>query len=338
MECKMNLKFCVTAIFALSAAVFAADAAVPAEVAPAAEEAVAENSAPAAPEPGAAEVTAPGTAESVESAPQPAEPVVEPAAEPVADAVAEPAPTEAEPVMDGEVPAPRAVRGVPADAPAGYPYAEEAKPAPEAPAFRRPDPVPMTFSAGVQAFIGMSNLYDNNWDLNESYDGVEWKAGAFVLIPLNEYTMGFRIGAFYSRSETSASYAYTSDLSKEAHVKFKQDKVDVPLLFVLKPTYSRFTIDMGAQVSIPVRDEFKYSYEKSNGDQVNRKADMIDLDYRASMDFALVFGFSIRANKYLSFDLRTDCGFSNNYEGVPGWRINDLTRTSLMLGLSIYAF
>ena len=108
----MNLKFCVIAIFALSAAVFAADAAVPAEVAPAAEEAVAENPAPAAPEPGAAEVAAPGTAESVESAPQPAEPVVEPAAEPVADAVAEPAPTEAEPVMDGEVPAPRAVRGV----------------------------------------------------------------------------------------------------------------------------------------------------------------------------------------------------------------------------------
>ena len=72
--------------------------------------------------------------------------------------------------------------------------------------------------------------------------------------------------------------------------------------------------------------------------KVNRKADMIDLDYRASMDFALVFGFSIRANKYLSFDLRTDCGFSNIYEGVPGWRINDLTRTSLMLGLSIYAF
>ena len=89
---------------------------------------------------------------------------------------------------------------------------------------------------------------------------------------------------------------------------------------------------------MPVQDTFKYSYEKSNGDQVNRKADMIDLDYRASMDFALVFGFSIRANKYLSFDLRTDFGFSNNYEGVPGWRINDLTRTSLMLGLSIYAF
>ena len=323
---------------ALAAAVFAAEQATPA--APAPEAAALEQSAPeataaepAAPAPEAAPATEPAPAEAASAEQPAAEPVpAEPVAEPAEEATA-PAPA-----MDEEVPAPRAVRGVPADAPAGYPYAETAKKAPPAPAYRRPDPVPMTFSVGAQAFVGMSNLYDNNWDLNESYDGAEWKAGAVVLIPLNEYTMGFRLGVFYSRSETSASYAYSADYTKEAHLKFKQDRIDVPVLFVLKPTYSRFTIDMGAQVSFPVRDVFKYSYEKSEGNQVNKKADMIDLEYRSSMDFSLVFGFSIRANKYVSFDVRTDCGFSNLYEGVPGWRINDLTRTAMMLGFSIYAF
>ena len=323
--------------FALAAAVFAVEPATPpapSEEAPAVEQGAPEAAEPAveaaAPAPEATAEPAPAEAASVEppaEQPAPAEPVAEPAME-----------AAAEPEMEGEMPAPKAVRGVPADAPAGYPYAEPARKAPPMPGPRRPEPVPMEFSAGVQAFVGMSNLYDNNWDLNESYDGAEWKAGAVVLFPLNEYTMGFRLGVFYSRSETSASYAYSSDYSKEAHLKFKQDRIDVPVLFVLKPTYSRFTIDMGAQVSFPVRDVFKYSYEKSNGEQVNKKADMIDLEYRASMDFALVFGFSVRANKYVSFDVRTDCGFSNIYEGVPGWRINDLTRTAMMLGFSVYAF
>jgi hypothetical protein len=331
MECKMNIKFCVAAVIALSAAVFAADEVVPAEAPVAAtEESVAEEQAPATSAPAAVEAAAPA-AEEPAAPPAVAETPAEPVQEPAPEAVSSP-------VVEGdEVPAPMAVRGVPADAPAGYPYAEQPQSA-AAPARHKLEPVPMAFSAGVQAFVGMSNLYDNNWSLTESYDGAEWKAGAFVLIPLNEYTMGFRLGAFYSRSETSASYAYSSDYSKEAHLKFKQDRVDVPLLFVLKPSYSRFMIDLGAQVSFPVRDVFKYSYEKSNGEQVSKKADMIDLDYRASMDFALVFGFSIRANQYISFDLRTDCGFSNSYEGVPGWRINDLSRTSLLLGLSIYAF
>jgi hypothetical protein len=90
------------------------------------------------------------------------------------------------------------------------------------------------------------------------------------------------------------------------------------------------------QVSVPVQDTFKYSYEKADGTPVNGNADMIDLDYRNSMDFALLLGLSIKANNYLSFDIRYECGISNAYDGVPGWRINELTSNTFLFGISFY--
>ena len=198
------------------------------------------------------------------------------------------------------------------------------------------EPIPMKFTFGVQGFAGMNSIFDNNWDFDESYDGVAWKAGLFAVIPLNEYTMGFRIGALYDHSDASATYSYGSNYSKEANVKFKMDRVSIPLLFMLKSMYSSFSFDFGMQVSVPVQDTFKYSYEKSNGEPVNGNADMIDLDYRNSMDFALLLGLSIKANNYLSFDIRYECGISNIYEGVPGWRINELTTNSFLFGISFY--
>lgn len=303
--------------------------AAPAEAAPAAPaqepaaepQTVAQETAPAEPAPAPEAAPAPAPAETAAPAPQPA-----PQPAPVAD--------------EGDMPAPMAVRGVDAESQPVY-GAQTTAPVEttvrETRVYRlKAEPIPMKFTFGVQGFAGMNSIFDNNWDFDESYDGVAWKAGLFAVIPLNEYTMGFRIGALYDHSDASASYTYGSDYSKEANVKFKMDRVSIPLLFMLKSMYSSFSFDFGMQVSVPVQDTFKYSYEKSNGNPVNGNADMIDLDYRNSMDFALLLGLSIKANSYLSFDIRYECGISNLYEGVPGWRINELTTNSFLFGISFY--
>lgn len=284
-----------------------------AETAPEAPQAVAQETAPAEPAPAPVETAAP--------APQP-----EPQPAPVAD--------------EGDMPAPKAVRGVDAESQPVY-GAQTTAPVEttvrETRVYRlKAEPIPMKFSFGVQGFAGMNTLFDNNWDFEESYNGVAWKAGLFAVVPLNEYTMGFKLGALFDHSEASASYSYGSDYSKEAHVKFKMDRVTIPLLFMLKSMYSSFSFDFGMQVSVPVQDTFKYSYEKADGTPVNGNADMIDLDYRNSMDFALLLGLSIKANNYLSFDIRYECGISNAYDGVPGWRINELTSNTFLFGISFY--
>lgn len=301
----------------------------PAEVAPAALAQDASASTATVGEPASAPEAVPA-APATEQAP--AEVVVTPAPQP------EPQPA---PVADeGDVPAPRAVRGVDAES---QPVYGDRTTAPvkttvrETHVYRiQAEPIPMKFSFGVQAFAGRNSLIDSNWDFDESYDGVAWKAGLFAVLPLNEYTMGFKLGVLFDHSDASASYIYGSDYSKEAHVKFKMDRVTIPLLFMLKSMYSNFSFDFGMQVSVPVQDTFKYSYEKTDGTPVNGNADMIDLDYRNSLDFALLLGLSIKANKYLSFDIRYECGISNAYDGVPGWRINELTSNTFLLGFSFY--
>lgn len=337
-------------VLALAAFAMAQDAAPAAETAaPAPETAAVQEAAPAEAAPAApAQDPAAVTESAAETAPEALQVVaqepapVEPAPAPVETAAPAPQPEpQPAPVADeGDMPAPKAVRGVDAESQPVY-GAQTTAPVEttvrETRVYRlKAEPIPMKFSFGVQGFAGMNSLFDNNWDFEESYNGVAWKAGLFAVIPLNEYTMGFRIGALYDHSDASASYTYGSDYSKEANVKFKMDRVSIPLLFMLKSMYSSFSFDFGMQVSVPVQDTFKYSYEKSNGDPVNGNADMIDLDYRNSMDFALLLGLSIKANSYLSFDIRYECGISNLYEGVPGWRINELTTNSFLFGISFY--
>ena len=297
----------------------------------------AENAAPAV----AAEAPAePAVAEN--AAPEAAAPAetVEAEQAPVAEPAAEPAPA-AEPEQYGDMPAPMAVRGVDASS---VPYNEEPIAEPKAVRGKESsrattEPVPMRFTFGAQAFLGTNTLYANDWDFDESYSGIAWKAGLFAIFPLNAYMMGFKIGVLYDHSDASATYIYSSDYTKEMNVKFKMDRISVPFLFTLKSPYSSFTLDFGAQVSIPVQDNFKYSYEYSADSTIKRSADMIDLDYRSSVDFALVLGLTIKANRYMSFDIRYECGFSNFYEDVPlVWRLNELTSSTLLLGLSFYAF
>lgn len=332
----------VTAAFALAQEPAAAPAAEPAATEVAAPEAATESAPAAAPtevaaEPAPVEQAAPAETAEAPAEPQTAEPKAAPVEEPVAQ-TAEPAAPVAEPADLGDMPAPVAVRGVDASA---TPYYDEsaAKPKKEPKSYRpAADLVPMKFTFGGQGFLGTNTLYANDWDSDESYSGIAWKAGLFAIFPLNEYMMGFKIGVLFDHSDASASYLYGANMNKEMSVKFKQDRISVPLLFTVKSPYSSFTLDFGAQISIPVQDEFGFLKEGSNDDMKWEWYDMMD-QYRQSPDFALLLGVTIKANRYMSFDIRYEFGFSNLYEGLPnGWRFNALTANTLLLGLSFYAF
>ena len=329
----------VSAVLAFAQAPATAPAAQPAEAPAVAAEA------PAEPAP-AAEAPAPAPSDVV------AAPVEQPGAEsaPVVQEapVAEPVEAQPAPVVEsdlyGDMPAPVAVRGV--DASTGEVYGNPApavvrKPAPRKAEYRPSrERVPMKFTFGAQGFIGMNTLYEDN-DYNESYSGVAWKVGAFALFPLNEYMMGFKIGALYDHSDASGSYLYDERESKESYIKFVMDRISVPMLFVLKSPYASFTVDFGALVSIPVRDIFHYKKENSKGELEPKSADMMAAinDKRNSADFALLLGITIKANRYMSFDIRYEYGFSKYYSDVDenDWRINDITSSTLLLGFSFYA-
>ena len=325
----------VTAAFALAQEPAAAPAAEPAATEVAAPEAATESAPAAAPTEVAAEPAPVEQAAPAETAEAPAEPQT---AEPKAAPVEEPVAQTAEPADLGDMPAPVAVRGVDASA---TPYYDEsaAKPKKEPKSYRpAADLVPMKFTFGGQGFLGTNTLYANDWDSDESYSGIAWKAGLFAIFPLNEYMMGFKIGVLFDHSDASASYLYGANMNKEMSVKFKQDRISVPLLFTVKSPYSSFTLDFGAQISIPVQDEFGFLKEGSNDDMKWEWYDMMD-QYRQSPDCALLLGVTIKANRYMSFDIRYEFGFSNLYEGLPnGWRFNALTANTLLLGLSFYAF
>jgi hypothetical protein len=90
---------------------------------------------------------------------------------------------------------------------------------------------------------------------------------------------------------------------------------------------------VGVQPSFAVSDNFKLkSSEKTY------KVDMIDKDYRSMIDWSIVLGFGIRANRYLGFDARFTWGISNQYDDYNAWPINNLSSKSVTVGATFYAF
>ena len=70
------------------------------------------------------------------------------------------------------------------------------------------------------------------------------------------------------------------------------------------------------------------------------KLDMIDKDYRKMLDWDLVIGFAVRANKYVGLDFQINGGFSEMYDcekvEYDLFNLNSLSASSFMLGLSFY--
>lgn len=352
----MNKKFLsVLAIVALSSAVFAADPVIPSATptepavpAVAAPEAPAEVATPApeaaTPAVATPEAAIPATEAAEDSSPMVVRDGAVPATEPVApEATVPAAEPAAEPVAASAgqevyhpvyTPAPTAVRQ---ENPVHVVYVAQT-PAKDTMSFEELRGfVPMKLSFGIQGFIGSYQLTGDDWDDDDDYGGISWRAGAFALFPLNEYTIGMKVGVLFEQSEASASFdrVYNTATDSYTHLKatFKQRKVDIPVLFTFKGARSSVMFDLGVQAAVPVQDEFKVTY-----DDERFKYDMIDKEIRNSIDWNLIFGLSIKANRFVAFDLRFDFGFSDLYDTMVDWSVDDLTSSAFLLGMSFYLF
>lgn len=362
----MNLK-CVGIVSALALSVTfaqepapvaepAAAAPAPAEVAapatdaaPAAEPVV--ENAPVA-EPAAPAAETPVAENAPVAAPAPA--VVAPAPETVSADVAV-APKAVRGEADVAAPAPKAVRGED-DAPRTIYYEtvytrEDGTPVRTVYVAQRPSSsrdtttleqlmglVPMQFKIGAHGSIGSYYMTGDKWD-DDDYYGISWRAGLMSIIPLNEYTMGLKLGVIFERSKASETYNYYNKDNKAVPVsfRFEQMKVNVPVLFTFKGASSNLYFDLGAQISVPVYDKLKVSYKK-DGKSVKEKSDLIDEGYRADLDWNLVFGFSVMAHKHLSIDVKADVGLSDLYDGYSDFPSLDLSSSSFGIGLTFYPF
>lgn len=193
---------------------------------------------------------------------------------------------------------------------------------------------PMKFKIGAHGTVGGYQISGSEWD-SDHYDGMSWKAGLMSIIPLNEYTMGVKVGVLYEQSEASESY-YINDVPTS--FKFRQKKLDIPVLFTFKAANSRIYFDLGAELGIPLYDKLSISYTNSNDKKVKNRVDLIDEDFRNSLDWGFLFGFSVMANKYISLDVHADIGLSNMYEGHMKYMNMDLSSSSFNVGLTLYPF
>lgn len=346
----MNQKLSgILSVLALSAFAFAqepeaAPAAAPAAETPAVAEqaaAPAEQAAPeAAPAAVAEQPAAPAAAPAAEEAPAPV--AVRggevPAQEPT---VAAPAPTETktvtkviyQPVYTTE---PTAVRN-PEYTPVQTVYVAQA-PGKDTVTFDELRGfVPVKTLVGLQGAVGSYIVSSNrdSYDGFEDYYGLTWRVGAFTIFPLTEYTVGLRLGVLYEQSEASTTETYGVNSVESIKAKFKQRKIDVPVLFAFKSPRSTFMFEVGTQMSFPIKDEFKVSYTDAS-----YKLDMIDKDYRKMLDWDLVIGFAVRANRYVGLDFQINGGFSEMYDCEKAdynvFNLNSLSASSFMLGLSFY--
>ena len=192
---------------------------------------------------------------------------------------------------------------------------------------------PMSFKIGAHASVGAYQLAGNDWD-SDQYNGMNWKAGIMSIIPLNAYTMGIKLGVLYEQAKASESYIVNE---VPTSYKFSQKKIDIPVLFTFKAATSRIFFDLGAEMSIPVYDKLRLSYTDAKDNKHTDKIDMMH-DYRNSMDWAFVFGFSVMANQYISLDISANLGMSDLYDGHMKYLNLNLDASSFNVGISVYPF
>lgn len=201
--------------------------------------------------------------------------------------------------------------------------------------------VPLKFTFGIQGFVGNAFVSGDNGRYEyDRYSGLAWSVGAFALFPLDEYNMAFKTGVMFDHDKVSNSYNDTyNETFGEYRTSFNQYRISVPLLLSLKSANSSFFFDVGVQPSFAVSDEFKLkSSDQTSNKAVNIKEDMMDNDYRSVIDWSIVFGFGIRANRYIGFEARFIWGINNQYDDFNAWPINNLSSKAVTVGATFYAF
>lgn len=197
--------------------------------------------------------------------------------------------------------------------------------------------IPLKFTFGFQGFIGNAFLSGDNGRYEyDRYSGLTWSVGGFALFPLDEYNMAFKTGVLFEHDKVTNSYNETyKETFGEYRFSFSQYRISLPLLLSLKSASSSFFFDVGVQPSFAVADKFRM---KSSDNKVNVSEDMMDNDCRSAIDWSIVFGFGIRANRYIGFDARFSWGINNQYDDYNAWSINNLSSKSITVGATFYVF
>jgi len=198
--------------------------------------------------------------------------------------------------------------------------------------------VPLKLTLGLQGFVGSYHMYSTYNDdyYVDDYNGLTWRAGLFGVIPVNQYSIAVKVAALYEQSEAKASGSSRQYSSLKG--KFKQRKVDVPVIFAFKAPRSTLMFEIGTQASFAIKDEFRTTVDGKKS-----KLDMMDKDFRSTMDWDILCGFSIMANRFIGFDFRFDVGIStlydsDNSEAMKLFNVDDLSTMAFVLGASFYIF
>lgn len=197
--------------------------------------------------------------------------------------------------------------------------------------------IPLKFTFGIQGFVGNAFLSGDNGRYEyDRYSGLTWSAGAFASFPLDEYNMAFKTGVLFEHDNVSNSYVgQVEDKVGEWRMSFSRYRISLPLLLSLKSARSSFFFDVGVQPSFAVSDIFRM---KASDKSVNIKEDMMDNDCRSAIDWSIVFGFGIRANRYVGFEARFIWGLNNQYDDYNPWPVNNLSTKAVSVGATFYAF
>jgi len=200
--------------------------------------------------------------------------------------------------------------------------------------------IPLKFTFGLQGFVGNEFLSGDNGRYEyDRYSGLFWSVGAFALIPLDEYNMAFKTGLAFEHDNVANSYS--DKVNGEYHeyrASISQYRLSVPLLLSLKSAKSNLFFDVGVQPSFSLADKLKVKELDSSGSKTPISENMKKDDYRSSIDWSIVIGFGIRANRYIGFDARFAWGLNNQYDDYKSWPVNNLSSKIVSVGATIYAF
>lgn len=199
--------------------------------------------------------------------------------------------------------------------------------------------VPFKVAFGVQGFLGSFALTDYDY-YDDSFFDLSLRLGLTSILPLNKYTVAMKIGAIYEQSKATNTIYYfdrSANAEYSYHVSFKQRRVNFPVLFSFKSPRSNIMFDFGAQLSLAFYDKLHYSY--NDGTKHEDTIDMIDEDYRNSLDWSLVLGMEFRVNKNVALNFRFDYGLNclyNSFDGDYIIKVDELTSSAFLVGLTFY--
>jgi hypothetical protein len=188
---------------------------------------------------------------------------------------------------------------------------------------------PIELNLAVSASIGSAMFLNSDFDMPD-FSGLFWNAGAVVIFPLNDATVGMTAGVLF-RSRTASAVldgSYNND-----RYRFSQMSIDLPLFFKFKGARSRLAFDTGVQMSINFYDKLEVASGTTSAED---EYDLMKASYRAPIDWSLVGGFSVLINHRVSFNMKFLFGISEMYNTPQVQSISsDFTPVEASMGVVV---